>query len=114
MKKIKLNKQKLNEKWKEGGRVTSRWCSYYLVEKDDKHYLVEEANWKAYLVTLLLTPIIIFVFVVAGLHLFIEKVFNLINQPVQPSIAAFSTLFRKSKVRTDLVNEEYLHNFKDC
>ena len=114
MKKIKLNKQKLNEKWKEGGRVASCWCSYYLVEKEDKHYLVEEANWKAYLVTLLITPIIVFVFVVAGLHWFIEKVFNSINQPVQPSIVAFSTLFRKSKVRTDLVNEEYLHNFKDC
>ena len=114
MKKIKLNKQKLNEKWKEGGRVASMWCSYYLVEKEDKHYLIEEANWKAYLVTLLLTPIIIFVFVVAGLHWFIEKVFNLINQPVQPSVAVFSTLFRKSKVRTDWVKKEHLQNFKDC
>ena len=107
MKKIKLNKQKLKEKWKEGGRVASMWCNYYLVEKDDKYYLVEVANWRAYLATLLLTPIIIFVFAVAGLHWFIEKVFNLIDQPVQPSIAVFSTLFRKSKVRTDLV-ENYL------
>jgi len=52
MKKIKLNKQKLNEKWEEGGRVASRWCNYYLVEKDDNHYLIEVANWKAYLVSL--------------------------------------------------------------
>lgn len=114
MKKVKLNKQKLNEKWKEGGRVASKWCNYYLIYKEDKYYLVEVANWKAYLVTLLLTPIIIFVFVVAGLHWFIEKFFNLINQPVQPSIAAFSTLFSKSKVRTDWVKKEHLHNFKDC
>ena len=114
MKKIKLNKQKLNEKWKEGKRVASRWCNYYLVEKDNKHYLIEVANWKAYLVTLLLTPIIIFVFVVAGLHWSIEKVFNLINQPVQPAVAVFSTLFTKSKVRTDWVKKEHLHNFKDC
>ena len=39
----------------------------------------------------------------------LEKFFNLINQPVQPSIAVFSTLFRKSKVRTDLVKKEHLH-----
>ena len=114
MKKVKLNKQKLNETWKEGGRVASKWCNYYLIYKEDKYYLVEVANWKAYLVTLLLTPIIIFVFVVAGLHWFIEKVFNLINQPVQPSIASFSTLFSKSKVRTDWVKKEHLQNFKDC
>ena len=44
----------------------------------------------------------------------IIKFFNLINQPVQPSIAAFSTLFTKSKVRTDWVKKEHLHNFKDC
>lgn len=113
MSKIKLNKQKLNEKWKEGGRVASKWCNYYLICKEDNYYLVEVANWKAYLVTLLLTPIIIFVFVVAGLHWFIEKFFNLINQPVNPSIAAFSTLFRKSKVRTDWVKNEHLQDFED-
>lgn len=114
MKKIKLNKHKLNEKWKEGGRVASKWCNYYLIEKEDKHYLVEVANWKAYIVTLLLTPLIIFVVVVAGLHRFIEKVFNSIDKPIKPAIAAFSTLFRKSKVRTDCVEKENLHKFKDC
>lgn len=114
MKKIKLNKQKLNEKWKEGGRVASRWCNYYLIERDDKHYLVEVANWKAYLVTLLCSPFILFVLVIVGLHWCIEKVFNSVNQPIQPAIATFSTLLNKDKVRTDWVKKEDLHLFKDC
>lgn len=114
MKKIKLNKQKLNEKWKEGGRVASKWCNYYLIEKEDKHYLVEVANWKAYLVTLTLTPFILFVLVIVGLHWCVEKVFNSVNQPIQPAIATFSTLFTKDKVRTDWVKKENLHLFKDC
>lgn len=114
MKEIKLNKQKLNEKWKDGGRETSKWCNYYLICKEDKYYLVEVANWKAYLVTLLLTPFILFVVIIAGLHWCVEKVFNLINQPIHPTVATFSTLFTKEKVRTDWVKKQDLHMFKDC
>ena len=114
MKQIKLNKQKLNEKWKDGGRETSKWCNYYLIYKEDKYYLVEVANWKACLVTLLLTPFILFVVIIAGLHWCLGKFFNLIDQPIQPTIATFSTLFKKNKVRTDQVEKENLHRFKDC
>ena len=74
MKKLKLNKQKLNEKWKEGGRVASKWCDYYLVEKEDEHYLIEEANWKAYLVSLVCSPLILILFVLSLIQWTLNKI----------------------------------------
>lgn len=114
MKKIKLNKQKLNEKWKEGGRVASRWCDYYLVEKDDKHYLVEVANWKAYLVSLVCSPLILILFVLSLIQWTINKVAERVDLSSTPVSKVLSTLFTKEKVRTDWVKKKDLHNFKDC
>ena len=114
MKKIKLNKQKLNEKWKEGGRVASRWCDYYLVEKDDKHYLVEVANWKAYLVTLVCSPLILVIFVLSLIQWTLNKIAERVGLISTPVSKVLSTLFTKEKVRTDWVKKEHLHNFKDC
>ena len=114
MKKIKLNKQKLNEKWKEGGRVASRWCDYYLVEKDDKHYLVEVANWKAYLVSLVCSPLILILFVLSLIQWIITKVAERVDLSSTPVSKVLLTLFTKDKVRTDWVKKKDLHNFKDC
>lgn len=114
MKKIKLNKQKINEKWKEGGRVASRWCDYYLVEKDDKHYLIEVANWKAYLVSLVCSPLIIILFILSLIQWTINKIAERVDLSSTPVSKVLSTLFTKSKVRTDWVKKEDLHNFKDC
>ena len=114
MKKIKLNKQKLNEKWKEGGRVASRWCNYYLVEKDDKHYLIEVANWKAYLVTLVCSPLILILFVLSLIQWAINKIAEYVDLSSTPVGKVLSTLFTKEKVRTDWVKKKDLHNFKDC
>lgn len=114
MKKIKLNKQKLNEKWKEGGRVASRWCNYYLVEKDDKHYLIEVANWKAYLVSLVCSPLILILFVLSLIQWTINKIAERVDLSSTPVSKVLSTLFTKEKVRTDWVKKKDLHNFKDC
>ena len=114
MKKIKLNKQKLNEKWKEGGRVASRWCNYYLVEKDDKLYLVEVANWKAYLVTLVCSPLILILFVLSLIQWAINKIAEQVDLSSTPVSKVLLTLFTKDKVRTDWVKKKDLHNFKDC
>lgn len=114
MKKIKLNKQKLNEKWKEGGRVASRWCNYYLVEKDDKHYLIEVANWKAYLISLVCSPLILILFVLSLIQWAINKVAERVDLSSTPVSKVLSTLFTKEKVRTDWVKKKDLHNFKDC
>ena len=114
MKKIKLNKQKLNEKWKEGGRFTSRWCDYYLVEKDDKHYLIEVANWKAYLVSLVCSPLILILFVLSLIQWTINKIAERVDLSSTPVSKVLSTLFTKEKVRTDWVKKKDLHNFKDC
>ena len=113
MKKIKLNKQKLNEKWKEGGRVASRWCNYYLVEKDDKHYLIEVANWKAYLVSLVCSPLILVLFILSLIQWSINKVAERVDLSSTPVSKVLSTLFTKEKVRTDWVKRKDLHNFKD-
>ncbi len=114
MKKVKLNKQKLNEKWKEGGRVASRWCNYYLVEKDDKHYLIEVANWKAYLVSLVCSPLILILFVLSLIQWTINKIAERVDLSSTPVSEVLSTLFTKEKVRTDWVKKKDLHNFKDC
>lgn len=114
MKKIKLNKQKLNGKWKEGGRVASKWCNYYLIEKDDKHYLVEVANWKAYLVTLLCSPLLIILFVLYALEWLILQIAERVDLSRTPTGKVMTTLFMKEKVRTDWVKKENLHLFKDC
>lgn len=114
MKKVKLNKQKLNEKWKEGGRVASRWCNYYLVEKDDKHYLIEVANWKAYLVSLVCSPLILILFVLSLIQWTINKIAERVDLSSTPVSKVLSTLFTKEKVRTDWVKKKDLHNFKDC
>ena len=114
MKKIKLNKQKLNEKWKEGGRVASKWCNYYLIEKDDKHYLVEVANWKAYLVSLVCSPLILILFVLSLIQWTINKIAERVDLSSTPVSKVLSTLFTKEKVRTDWVKKKDLHNFKDC
>ena len=114
MKKVKLNKQKLNEKWEEGGRVASRWCNYYLVEKDDKHYLIEVANWKAYLVSLVCSPLILILFVLSLIQWTINKIAERVDLSSTPVSEVLLTLFTKEKVRTDWVNEEHLQNFKDC
>ena len=114
MKKIKLNKQKLNEKWREGGRVASRWCEYYLVEKDDKHYLIEVANWKAYLVSLVCSPLILILFILSLIQWTINKIAERVDLSSTPVSKVLSTLFTKEKVRTDWVKKKELHNFKDC
>ena len=114
MKKIRLNKQKLNEKWKEGGRVASKWCDYYLVEKDDKHYLIEVANWKAYLVSLVCSPLILTLFVLSLIQWTINKIAEQVDLSSTPVSKVLSTLFTKEKVRTDWVKKKDLHNFKDC
>lgn len=113
MKKIKLNKKSLDDLWKDGGRKTSTWCNYYLVEKDDSYYLIEAANWKSYIATLLLSPLIVFIALVAALHWLIEKIL-LIDRPVQPCVAAMQTIFTKEKVRTDTVRKEDVKMFKNC
>ena len=114
MKKIKLNKQKLNEKWKQGGRVASRWCDYYLVEKDDKHYLIEVANWKACLVSLVCSPLILILFILSLIQWTINKIAERVDLSSTPVSKVLSTLFTKEKVRTDWVKKKDLHNFKDC
>ena len=114
MKKVKLNKQKLNEKWEEGGRVASRWCNYYLVEKDDKHYLIEVANWKAYLVSLVCSPLILTLFVLSLIQWTINKIAERVDLSSTPVSKVLSTLFTKEKVRTDWIKKKDLHNFKDC
>ncbi len=114
MKKVKLNKQKLNEKWKEGGRVTSSWCDYYLVEKEDKHYLIEEANWKAYLVSLVCSPLILVLFVLSLIQWTLNKIAERVDISSTPVSKVLSTLFAEEKVRTDWVKKKDLHNFKDC
>ena len=114
MKKVKLNKQKLNEKWEEGGRVASRWCNYYLVEKDDKHYLIEVANWKAYLVSLVCSPLILVLFVLSLIQWTINKIAEQVDLSSTPVSKVLSTLFTKESARTDWVKKEHLHNFKDC
>lgn len=114
MKKVKLNKQKLNEKWREGGRVASKWCDYYLVEKDDKHYLVEVSNWKAYLVSLVCSPLILILFILSLIQWTINKIAERVDLSSTPVSKVLSTLFTKEKVRTDWVKKKDLHNFKDC
>ena len=114
MEKIKLNKQKLNERWQEGGRVTNKWCNYYLVERDDKHYLIEVANWKAYLVSLVCSPLILILFVLSLIQWTINKIAERVDLSSTPVSKVLSTLFTKEKVRTDWVKKKDLHNFKDC
>ena len=114
MKKVKLNKQKLNEKWEEGGRVASRWCNYYLVAKGDKHYLIEVANWKAYLVSLVCSPLILILFVLSLIQWTINKIAERVDLSSTPVSKVLLTLFTKEKVRTDWVKKKDLHNFKDC
>lgn len=114
MKKVKLNKQKLNEKWEEGGRVASMWCSYYLVEKEDKHYLIEEANWKAYQVSLVCSPLILILFVLSLIQWAINKIAERVDLSSTPVSKVLLTLFTKEKVRTDWVWKKDLQNFKDC
>ena len=114
MKKVKLNKQKLNEKWREGGIVASKWRDYYLLEKDDKHYLIEVANWKAYLVSLVCSPLILILFVLSLIQWTINKIAERVDLSSTPVSKVLSTLFTKEKVRTDWVKKKDLHNFKDC
>lgn len=114
MEKIKLDKQKLNEKWQEGGRVTNKWCNYYLVERDDKHYLVEVANWKAYLIALISSPLYFILFILDALLWLIERIAERVDLSETPVSKVLLTLFTKEKVRTDWVKKEHLHNFKDC
>lgn len=113
MKKIKLNKKSLDGLWKDGGRKTSTWCNYYLVEKDDNYYLIEAANWKSYIATLLLSPLIVFIALVAALHWLVEKIL-LIDKLRQPCEPTMLTLFTKEKVRTDVVRKEDIKMFKNC
>ena len=98
MKKVKLNKQKLNEKWREGGRVASMWCNYYLVEKDDKHYLVEVANLEAYLVSLVCSPLILIIFVLSLIQWTLNKIAERVGISSTPVSKVLSTLFTKEKV----------------
>lgn len=114
MEKIKLNKQKLNEKWQEGGRVTNKWCNYYLVERDDKHYLIEVANWKAYLIALISSPLYFILFILSALLWIIERIAERVDLSETPFSKVLLTLFTKDKVRTDWVKKKELHNFKDC
>lgn len=114
MKKIKLNKQKLNEKWKEGGRVASKWCNYYLIEKEDKHYLVEAANWKAYLIALICSPLLLILLILSAIQWLIDQLANRIDLSKTPVAKVMSTLFTDDKVRTDWVKKKDLHKFKDC
>ena len=113
MDKIKLNKQKLNEKWEDGGRVASKWCDYYLVEKDDKHYLIEVANWKAYLVSLVCSPLILVIFILSLIQWTINKISERVDLSSTPISKVLCTLFTKEKVRTDWVKKKDLHGFKD-
>ena len=113
MNKVKLNRQKLNEKWKEGGRVVNKWCDYYLVEKYDKYYLIEVANWKAYLVSLVCSPLILVLFILSLIQLVIDKVAERVDISSTPVIKVLATLFTKEKVRTDWVEKEHLHDFED-
>ena len=105
MKKIKLNKQKLNEKWKEGGRVASRWCDFYLVEKDDKHYLIEVANWKAYLVSLVCSPLILILFVLSLIQWTINKIAERVDLSSTPVSKVLSTLFTKEKLNKNFAGK---------
>jgi hypothetical protein len=114
MEKIKLNKQKLNEKWQEGGRVTNKWCNYYLVERCDKHYLIEVANWKAYLIALISSPLYFIPFILSALQWLIERIAERVDLSETPVSKVLLTLFTKDKVRTDWVKKKELHNFKDC
>ena len=84
------------------------------MRKDDKHYLVEVANWKAYLVTLLCSPLLIILFVLYTLHWLILQIAERVDLSRTPIGVVITTLFTKDKVRTDLVKKENLHLFKDC
>lgn len=115
--KIKLDKSKISEKWENsGGRKVSVWCNYYLIDSGDGKYFVEKANLKAYLVVLLLSPILIPILLILltsiGIYKSTEWLVNKTNKPLQ---AVFMTLFTKDKVRSDwLSNNEYIEmlNFK--
>jgi hypothetical protein len=74
MQKIKINKQKLSEKWiAGGGREVKSYCNYYLIIKsDDEHYLKEKLNLKGYLLALLMLPFAIPVLFLVFLHHAIE------------------------------------------
>lgn len=114
MKKIKLNKQKLNEKWKEGGRVASKWCNYYLIYKEDKYYLVEVANWKAYLTSVLYSPILLVALTLSALQRIIEQLSNIVDLNSTPLAKVVLTVCDKNKVRTDVIEKKDLGAYKDC
>ena len=111
---IKLNKQKLESLWVNGGRKTSFWCNYYLVKYEDHAELVEKANIYAHLVFVLLLPIVSFLFVLALLYKALEFILEHAQPNVKPLSKSFMTLFSKEKVRTDWVYLNEVQRLEDC
>ena len=111
---VKLNKQKLESLWVNGGRATSVWCNYYLVKYEDHAEVVEKANIYAHLVFMLFLPITLFLFLIALLYKALEFVLEHAQPNIAPLSKSFMTLFSKDKVRTDWVYLNEVQRLEDC
>lgn len=109
----KLDKCLLNDKWSNGGRKTSKWCNYYLSEKDGMYYLVEKANFKAYFISILLSPVILLLVFLMLIYKALEMVITVIDLNATPVSEAYLSLFTKDKVRTDLIKKDEVSYLKD-
>lgn len=112
--KRKLNKDKVAKAWEDGGRIPSKWCNVYLVNKLDSYYLVEQANWISYLVYLLALPVLLIVLLIVVLHKILESIVGWLETPIEPIAAAHMSLFTKEKYRTDIVRKYDLDRYNNC
>ena len=111
-KKIKLDKTKLEESWSNGGRKPSKWCSYYLEQRDNNKYLVERANLQAWLFVILLSPLLIplllLVVIISFAHQAITWLADNTTFTIKPLSAVCLSVFTRDKVRSDwLKDSEY-------
>lgn len=108
-KKIKLDKTKLEESWSNGGRKANKWCNYYLVEKGNSKYLVEQSNLYAWLFVILLSPVLLplllLVVVVSFAHQALSWVADNTTFTIKPLSVVCMSAFTKDKVRSDWLKE---------
>ena len=112
MKPIKLNRVKLEAKWKSGGRKTSKWCNYYLNEVGGNSYLIEKANWKSYAVFILTLPLLLITLVVIGLYKVLGFFVGFLDMSITPLASSYLTL-TEGFYRRDVVRSEQLETFKN-
>lgn len=115
---IKLNKQKIDERWKEventscGGRRAKKYCNYFLKKTDDKNYLfIEKINLPTYVVGVLIMILFLPLPVLYCVGKFCEGLIGLLTKPkfVHDAIAGVT---RKGVLRDDHLYEKDLEKEK--